>query len=89
MASKCDRLLERFCWFSQVFLNLYAFVTALLPSVGAAAFRPWAQTFVLRMVAASGRLPQLSGFYHIICTSMQLAKSAGLLDDQQVLGSCF
>lgn len=32
------------------------------------------------MVAASGRLPQLSGFYHLITTAMQLSMSAGLLN---------
>lgn len=52
----------------------------LLPAVGPAAFRPWAYTFTLRMVAASGRLPQLSGFYHLITTAMQLSEAAGLLN---------
>lgn len=67
---------------AQAFINLQAFVTSLLPAVGASAFHPWAYTFTLRMVAASGRLPQLSGFYHIITTAMQLADSAGLLGPQ-------
>ena len=64
----------------QVFINLQGFVASLLPAVGPAAFRPWAYTFTLRMVAASGRLPQLSGFYHLITTAMQLSEAAGLLN---------
>jgi hypothetical protein len=67
----------------QVFINLQGFVASLLPAVGPAAFRPWAYTFTLRMVAASGRLPQLSGFYHLITTAMQLSESAGLLNSHQ------
>lgn len=55
-----------------------------MPACGAFAFRRWAYTFTLAMVAASGRLPQLSGFYHLICTAMQLAEAGGLLGGAQV-----
>jgi hypothetical protein len=79
-------LLMAECVHPQAFINLQAFVATLLPALGPAAFRPWAYTFTLRMVAASGRLPQLSGFYHLITTAMQLADAAGLIDSQQ---ACF
>lgn len=63
---------------------MQAFLDALLPACGAFAFRRWAYNFTLAMVAASGRLPQLSGFYHLICTAMQLAEAGGLLGGAQV-----
>ena len=66
----------------QAFLNLQGFLCELLPAAGPVAFRRWAYTFSVVMAAASGRLPQLSGFYRILATAMQLAADTELLEPE-------
>ena len=60
------------------FLNLTAFLDALLPAAGPALFEPWVYAFTTEAVALAGRHPLLSGLYRLLRVIMDLADRTGV-----------
>jgi hypothetical protein len=60
------------------FLNLTAFLDALLPAAGPALFEPWVYAFTTEAVALTGRHPLLSGLYRLLRVVMDLADRTGV-----------
>ena len=63
------------------FLNLTAFLAALLPAAGPALFEPWVYAFTTEAVALTGRHPLLSGLYRLLRVVMDLADRIGVFAD--------